>query len=164
MAGEFYIRWMIKRDIVSVLAIERASFEFCWTEAEFRTYLRQRNRGGLVVECDGLVIGFVVYELFADRIQVLNLAVTPEFRRRGVGRLLVEKVIEKMSPHRRNRLVLEVRERNLAAQLFCRDLGFRAVAVLQGHYDDTPEDAYVFEYRYQALDQCREGMIEEAAC
>ena len=45
--------------------------------------------------------------------------------------------------------MLEVRETNLAAQLFFRGQGFRAVSVLREFYDDTPEDAYLMQYRYR---------------
>lgn len=161
---QYHVRWMIKRDLVRVMAIERVSFEFQWSEEEFRNYLRTRNCIGLVVECDEQVVGYAVCELLSDRIHVLNFAVAPEWRRRGVGRQLVAKLKEKLSAHRRTRLVLEVRERNLDAQRFFRAMGFRAVAVLRGHYHDSPEDAYVFRYRVQASDECREGQIEEAAC
>ena len=49
-------------------------------------------------------------------------------------------------------MTLEVRETNLAAQLFFRTQGFRAVSVLRSYYDDTPEDAYVMSYRYRAAE------------
>ena len=48
--------------------------------------------------------------------------------------------------------MLEVRETNLAAQLFFRSLSFRAVNVLHDFYDDTTEDAYVMQYRHRAVD------------
>ena len=54
---------------------------------------------------------------------------------------------------KQNRIVVEVRETNLAVQLFFRDAGFRAVSVLRNHYEETPEDAYVMEYQYR----CAEG-------
>jgi len=53
--------------------------------------------------------------------------------------------------------VLEVRETNLAAQLFFKNQGFRAVTVLRDYYDDTPEDAYIMQFR------CRESAVESDA-
>ncbi|MCA9081140.1 MAG: ribosomal-protein-alanine N-acetyltransferase RimI, partial [Planctomycetaceae bacterium] len=50
----------------------------------------------------------------------------------------------------RNEILLEVRERNLDAQLFFRNQGFRAISVLRCHYDDTEEDAYILRYRMDA--------------
>jgi [ribosomal protein S18]-alanine N-acetyltransferase len=144
-----HIRWMIRRDMPAVLATEKTSFEFPWLEEDFIRCLRQRNCIGMVAEHDDQVVGFMIYELHKARIHVLNLAVTPEYRRRGVGSQMVAKLIAKLSPQRRNRVVLEVRETNLPAQLFFRENDFRAVSVLRGFYADTPEDAYVMQHRYR---------------
>ncbi len=145
-----HIRWMIRRDMPEVLGIEEQSFEFPWSETDFIRCLRQRNCIGMVAEHDERVAGFMIYELHRNRLHILNFAVAEAFRRRGVGRQMVEKLINKLSPQRRNRIVLEVRETNLAAQLFFRDIGFRAVAVLRDFYDDTTEDAYLMQYQYRS--------------
>ena len=145
-----HIRWMIRRDMPEVLAMEKASFEFPWLEEDFIRCLRQRNCIGMVAEHDDRVVGFMIYELHKARIRVLNLAVAPDYRRRGVGCQMVARLVAKLSPQRRNRVVLEVRETNLAAQLFFRENGFRAVSVLRGFYADTPEDAYVMQHRYRS--------------
>lgn len=63
---------------------------------------------------------------------------------------MAEKLIGKLSQQRRSRIVLEVRETNLAAQVFFKNLGFRAMSVLRDYYDDTTEDAYVMHYRLQS--------------
>ncbi len=118
-----HIRWMIRRDMPEVLAIERDSFEFPWSEEEFLTCLRQRNCIGMVAEHDERVVGFMVYELNKTRIHVLNFAVAADHRRQGVGRQMMSKLIAKLSSQRRTRVTLEVRERNLPAQLFFRAAG-----------------------------------------
>ena len=143
-----HIRWMIRRDMPSVLAIEESSFEFPWSEEEFIRCLRQRNCIGMVAERDDEVVGFMIYELHKNRLHLLNFAVDPELRRTEVGRSMIDKLVSKLSMDRRNRIVLEVRETNLDAQLFFRQLGFRAVSVLRDYYEDTTEDAYVMQYRY----------------
>jgi ribosomal-protein-alanine N-acetyltransferase len=145
-----HIRWMIRRDMPEVLAIEASSFEFPWVEEDFIRCLRQRNCIGMVAEHDDQVVGFMIYELNKNRIQVLNFAVARDFRRRGVGTQMVAKLIGKLSAQRRTRIAMEVRETNLAAQLFFRTAGFRAVSVLRNFYDDTPEDAYLMQYRFDA--------------
>ena len=112
--------------------------------------MRQRNCIGMVAEHEDRVVGFMIYELLKSRIHVLNFAVGPEYQRRGVGSQMVAKLIAKLSAQQRNRIVLEIRETNLAAQLFFRENGFRAVSILRGYYDDTPEDAYLMQFRYRA--------------
>lgn len=145
-----HIRWMIRRDMPEVLATEAESFEFPWSEEDFVRCLRQRNCIGMVADHDDRVVGFMIYELHKTRLHVLNFAVSAQHRRRGVGRQMMAKLTGKLSQQRRNRILLEVRETNLDAQLFFRAEGYRAVSVLRGYYEDTPEDAYVMQYRYGA--------------
>jgi ribosomal-protein-alanine N-acetyltransferase len=144
-----HIRWMIRRDMAEVLDIENRSFEFPWSEEDFIRCLRQRNCIGMVAEYDEQVVGFMIYELHKNRLHILNFAVHPDFRRRHVGTSMVRKLIGKLSQQRRNRILLEIRETNLDAQLFFRDLDFRAISVLRDFYDDTTEDAYLMQFRYQ---------------
>jgi len=120
-----HIRWMIRRDMPEVLAIEHASFEFPWCEEEFLRVLRQRNCIGMVAEYGERVVGFMIYELHKSRLHVLDFATHPEFRRMGVGRQMLGKLVGKLSSHRRTRIALHVRETNLAAQFFYRVQGFR---------------------------------------
>jgi ribosomal-protein-alanine N-acetyltransferase len=144
-----HIRWMIRRDMQEVLEIEKASFEFPWSEEDFIRCLRQRNCIGMVAEHDERVVGFMIYELHKNQLHVLNFAVDPSSRRSGVGQQMVKKLIGKLSQQRRNRILLEIRETNLMAQIFFRKLGFQAISVLRDYYDDTTEDAYVMQYRYR---------------
>lgn len=147
-----HIRWMIRRDMAEVLAIEKAGFEFPWSEDDFIRCLRQRNCIGMVADVDDQVAGFMIYELHKTRLHILNFAVDPRFRRRGIGREMVNKLVGKLSQQRRTRVLLEVRETNLAAQLFFRSQNFRAVSVLREYYEDSPEDAYLMQFRYRAVD------------
>lgn len=149
------IRWLIRRDMAEVLKIERASFENTWNEEDFLCCLRQRNCIGMVAECDHEIVGFMIYELHKSRLRILNFAVRPHARRQGVGRQMIGRLIDKLSQQRRKEIVLEVRERNLAAQLFFRSAGFRAVRVLRNHYDDTDEDAYLMRFRLAAVEDRR---------
>ena len=143
-----HIRWMIRRDMEEVLDIEQASFEFPWLKEDFLRCLRQRNCIGMVAEFDERVVGFMNYELQEEQLHVLKFAVHPDIRRRGVGQQMVEKLARKLPRRSRNRIVLEVRETNLAAQMFFRSLGFVATDVLRGHYDDTTKDAYSMTFRH----------------
>ncbi len=141
------IRWLIRRDMPEVLAIEQSSFASPWTEEDFLGYLRQRNCIGMVAEYNQQIVGFMIYELHKARLQVLNFACSTDHRRLGVGSQMVAKLVDKLSQQRRQEILLEVRESNLLAQLFFKQLEFRAVRVLRQHYDDTTEDAYVMRYR-----------------
>src|SRR6516164_2069695 len=142
-----HIRWMIRRDMPEVLQTEQLSFEYPWTEEDFLRGLRQRNCIGMVAEQGEKVVGFMIYELHKSKLHILNFAVQLACRRGGVGAQMVAKLVSKRSSHRRTRITLEVRETNLAAQLFVRSQGFKAVGVLRSFYEDSGEDAFQMQYR-----------------
>ena len=131
----------------AVMEIESGSFEFPWTEDEFIHCLRQRDCIGMVAEYAERVVGFMIYELQPSSIHVLSFAVHPDFRRKSVGSALIQKLVSKLAYQRRNRIQLEVRETNLSAQLFLKNLGFRATGVLRSFYEDSTEDAFLMQYR-----------------
>ncbi len=142
-----HIRWMIRRDMPEVLRMEQSSHEYPWCEEDFLRCLRQRNCIGMVAELGEKVVGFMIYELHKTKLHILNFAVHPDHRRMGVGCQMAEKLISKLSSHRRTKIVVEVRETNLDAQLFFRSAGFRASGVSREFYPDSGEDAYVMEFR-----------------
>ena len=146
-----HVRWMIRRDMAEVVAIEQEAFEFPWSEEEFTRCLRQRNCIGMVAEMADSVVAFMIYELHRSKLHVLNFAVVRSHRRLGIGSRMMDKLVGKLTPDRRGRIVLEVRETNLPAQLFFRSLGFRATSVLKDFYEDSTEDAYLMQYVAESL-------------
>lgn len=150
---KLHVRWMIRRDMPEVLDIESSVFEHAWTEEDFIKCLRQRNCIGMVAEDEdnGRVRGYFIYEMHTNRIHLLNFAVEKAVHRRGVGRRMMQKIQLKLSSQRRTRVLCEVRESNVDAQLFLKAMGFKAVSVLREFYDehDVSEDAYVMQYRHR---------------
>jgi ribosomal-protein-alanine N-acetyltransferase len=145
-----HVRWMIRRDMSEVITIEQEAFEFPWSEEDFTRCLRQRNCIGMVAELADSVVAFMIYELHRSRLHMLNFAVLRSHRRLGIGTQMMEKLVAKLTPDRRGRIALEVRETNLPAQIFFRSLGFRATSVLKDFYRDSTEDAYLMQYSLEA--------------
>lgn len=143
------VRLSIRRDIRAILEIERASFAKPWTEVRLVRNLRRRNCISMVAEYREDAIGHMIYALYKQSIQLLTFAVAPEFRRHGIGRQMIEKLIYKLSVTRRTRIEVKIRETNLEGQLFFRALGFRAEKVLRRHWPKFDEDAYRMVYRYR---------------
>lgn len=142
------VRWMLRADMKEVLDIENRSFDYPWSEADFINYLRQRNCMGMVADCGDKISGYMIYELHKTRLHLLNFAVDYDFRRCRVGSAMVQKLINKLHINTyRDRILLEVRETNLDAQLFFRSLGFVYRNTFRNYYSDTDEDAYLMEYR-----------------
>jgi ribosomal-protein-alanine N-acetyltransferase len=153
-----HVRWMIHRDLPEVLRIENALFcDQAWTEEEFVRVLRLRYCIGMVAETkpikngvrDGDIVSYMIYELHRTRLHLLNFAVDPGYQRRGVGRQMVAKLQAKLSNRRRQRIMAEVRETNVDAQLFFRAMKFRCITTLKGCYEErnVSDDAYLFQYR-----------------
>jgi len=142
------VDFMTKADMPMVLGIEN-QFEFPWSEDEFIKVLRQRNHIGMVAVIDGRVVGFLIYALHTKRIHLVNFAVHRDCFRQGIGKAMLSRLLRKLGTGEtdRNRVLLEVRETNIDAQLFFRAFGFRAISILENYYDCSNEDAYLMQYR-----------------
>jgi GNAT superfamily N-acetyltransferase len=112
-------------------------------EAELRLMLRQRNVIGMVAEIGGGVAGVVVYALEKQAIDIHLLAVDPCKQWQGVGRCLIDMLKRKVDDKRRS-LFATVSEYDVAAQMFSKALGFRAVETLRD-WDDQG-DGILFQY------------------
>jgi [ribosomal protein S18]-alanine N-acetyltransferase len=122
-------------DLDSIAQIQAASPEASqWDVPEYLKY------DLLVALCDARVAGFAVARrLVEGESELLNLAVDPAFRRRGIGRRLVAE----LTSGQRGALWLEVRESNTAARKFYKSLGFRETGGRPGYYSDNAEGAIV---------------------
>lgn len=161
--GKLHIRWMIRRDMADVLSTEVSSFEYAWTEEDFLRCLRQRNCIGMVAELNDRIVGFMIYELHKGKLHVLNFAVSPQHRRMGIGQMMVKKLIGKLTTHRRSKITLAIRERNLDAQLFFRTQDFKAVRVLRNYYEDSREDAFLMEFAVEESDEHMNAPVNRIA-
>jgi len=150
----YNIRWMIRRDMQEVLAIEEASFPNPWLESDFLQCMRRRQSIGMVVEYGQQVVGYIVYELHKRQIDVINIAVHPAWRRKGIASAMLQRIQVNMracvSVSTRHSVEVIVRETNLAAQLFFKRCGLRGVRVLRDWYEgrgfDCQEDAYLMRW------------------
>lgn len=149
---DVHIRWMIRRDMPEVLDIEDAT-NGGWSEEDFLRVLRQRNAIGMV--CEGLkehrekVLAFMIYELHKERLEVMTMRVHPEFQRRDVGTQMVEKLVSKLSSHRRFEIRTTIPETNLGAAMFLRAMRFLAVELRRGEFDGGDVDGYVMSYEIE---------------
>jgi len=139
--------WIVRHDMPAILEIERDSYAFPWSEAEFLDALLERGCIGVVARCRRQVVGFLLYQSRSRTIEIVNLAVAVELRRAGIGRQMIDFLKEKLSRDGRIELSACVSDDSLAAQLFLREQGFRAVAVLRDFYNEHEGDAYLMKYQ-----------------
>lgn len=96
----------------------------------------------LVAVCENRVVGFAIMRTVAPgESELLNLAVDVEWRRRGVGRALLQDALVQHPGD----VFLEVRESNAPARKFYQALGFQEVGVRSGYYSDPPERGIVMK-------------------
>lgn len=81
--------------------------------------------------------------IYLGEAHVTNIAVEPEFRRRGLARILMQSMMKLAAENKASCMSLEVRERNIAAQALYKSLGFKKEGVRKRYYSDTGEDAHI---------------------
>jgi ribosomal-protein-alanine N-acetyltransferase len=137
------LRLAATADLPGILAIERVSFATPWTEKMFADELTNEWSNVWVAEVGEprRVVAFSVFWVAYDEIHVLNVAVAPEDRRHGHGRLLLRSILAFGEHRRLSHVVLEVRPSNLHAQHLYQTLDFRPVGVRPRYYQDNGEDA-----------------------
>ncbi len=150
-----HIRWLIRRDLESVLEIERASFDDPWNPSDFFAVLKCRTTIGIVAESREAVVGYAIYDTLPSRIELINMGVARELRRTGIGRKIIWRLTDRLHG-RRNLIRARVSEFNLGAQLFFRQCAFRAVNIERCPYGVPDHDAYVFELLIAGLDEPEE--------
>ena len=132
------IRWMIQRDMPEILAMEPE-----WSEEKFFQHLRHRNCIGMVVEQGDKIVGYMVHELQAHSLEILNIQVHPEHRRSNIGTSMITKLRSKLHEKHRTKIIVRVPDTHLQAHLFFKAMGFRALKVIWSDSGDT----YYMEYK-----------------
>jgi [ribosomal protein S18]-alanine N-acetyltransferase len=145
-AAEVLIRPMVETDVADVVAIERASYQFPWSEGIFRDCLRV-GYVCRVVTVGKEVIGYGVMSVGAGEAHILNLCISEAFRCRGVGRRLLGYLIDRGAAAGMSEAFLEVRPSNTAAIRLYLSLGFEQVGMRRGYYQAVGgrEDAAVLK-------------------
>jgi ribosomal protein S18 acetylase RimI-like enzyme len=134
------IRWLMRRDLAYVLRIE---FEACadpWGQDDILTLLCEKNVIGSVAVLDETPVGYCIYAWDKRAWTIHRLAVHPDFQRRGIGKLLVGRLVEKLDQRfckTRDCIEHVIADWNLSGQLFLQKCGFRGIAVLRGGPRDT---------------------------
>jgi ribosomal-protein-alanine N-acetyltransferase len=142
--GEATVRQATRADLLSVFRIEKRSFDQPWPYAAFERFLG--DPGFVVAERDGDVIGYAVADSVANHGAPLghlkDLAVDPEHRGEGIGRLLLSQTLTRLFIEGVSRVKLEVRRGNRPARSLYEEFGFELHHVSPNYYDDG-EDALV---------------------
>jgi ribosomal-protein-alanine N-acetyltransferase len=143
MDAPYRIRSAVPADAEAFAAIERRCFSDPWSETSFREALSSPWTFGIAAQSSRGVTGYLIAREVAGTGEVLNLAVAPEFRRRGVGGALLRAGLTALRHRRVGEVFLEVRESNRSAQSLYAGHGFRPVGQRAAYYRNPKEDALV---------------------
>jgi ribosomal-protein-alanine N-acetyltransferase len=124
------IRWLIRRDMDDVMQIDDVGYVEPWSESKFISTLRKKTVIG-VVATNGFnrTIGFCLYELQKTQIEILRMAVSPQWRRKGVASAMIDRLKDKVANQKRCGVACEVDGHSIFSQLCFRDNGFTGHAI-----------------------------------
>lgn len=142
-----FIRWMLRRDMPAVLAIEQQCFPFPWDRIRFLMELKTRWKFGLVAENAERILGYAVYAYLPDGIEIRNLAVHPKYHAQGVGAAIMAKLKSKLADQSRRQLLATIWERNADALRWFAQQGFVASGLEHAPYVDNDDDGINMIFR-----------------
>lgn len=146
MEAEVSIRAATADDIAAVLRVQHASpGAACWQRNDYEHLAGNQGHVFLVAQASNIV-GFLAARLAADELEILNLAVEPQHRRRGVGARLLQAALAEARQHGARNVWLEVRASNQRARAFYRRVGLRETYRRPRFYQNPEEDAVVCQH------------------
>ena len=136
-------RSMVPDDLDEVMAIESASFRHPWSSRFFLEELQAPCARSILVQVGDKIVGYALFWLLPDEVDIHNIAVHAEFRRRGLGQALLRQVVDQARSRDSSRVTLEVRVSNIPAQKLYESVGFLTKGLRKGYYSDDGEDALI---------------------
>ena len=133
-----------------VSEIENRSFSVPWSKTSFEDSLKNPLIDFYVAvteseEGETSVAGYILTLTVSPECEILNIAVSPKFRRQGIAEKLISYVTQRAAEQGCDKLMLEVRESNLAARALYEKLGFYSVGRRKGYYSNPVEDAILMD-------------------
>ena len=132
---------MTEKHAPSLAELDKICFSVPWSENSFREEAENSLAKYFVAEEDGKLIGYIGVWCVQDEGQITNIAVLPEYRRRGVASKLLEHLASECEGL--SRLVLEVRESNIGALALYEKYGFKKVGMRKNFYHSPTENAII---------------------
>ncbi len=148
MNDKIIIRNYVPKDIHRIAEIERLCFSQPWSENALLQFCENPFGRILTVEKDGVVAGYITYCEIFEEIQIANVAVAPDFRRMGMGEMLILNLIKDGELKNAEIITLEVRQSNHPAQFLYEKCGFKVEGKRKNFYSNPKEDAVLMNYTY----------------
>ena len=137
------VRRLQLRDLGSIETIERRAYPTPWSRSMFASELAKPSSICLGAFDNGRLVAYLIVSRYVDAWHVMNVAVDPDQRRRGIAETLLNTLFETTAGDGRRGYTLEVRVSNAGAIKLYEELGFRPRGVRRGYYTDNREDALI---------------------
>jgi [ribosomal protein S18]-alanine N-acetyltransferase len=147
MKQQIRIRKTKAKDIPAIVAIENQQFPHPWKENQFTSEL-DHNIAFFYAAEDTVslqIIGYIIFWVIEDMIELHNIAVSGEHKKKGIGKQLLLFMLEKATEKKVSEIFLEVRQSNSEAISFYEAFKFKKIAVRKQYYDNPCEDAAIFK-------------------
>lgn len=132
-----------------LIALEKLCFAYHWTPEQFRLGLRDGAYTVLGIFDNGDLAAYIAFSLIEDEMEILNLAVHPDFRRQGMGAALLERAFGICREKGIAKSFLDVKESNQSALNLYIKFGYTQIGVRKKYYPDTRENALLFRYDFR---------------
>jgi [ribosomal protein S18]-alanine N-acetyltransferase len=146
----FHLRDMRLDDLDQVVELDRRSFPLPWSLSSYRyEIMHSKISRCWVVEANQthspIIAAVMVFYHIVDEVHIATIAVDEHFRRSGIASSLIDELLGYSRLHKAQRVFLEVRQSNLAAQALYLKHGFVFNGIRKGYYSDNHEDALLME-------------------
>jgi ribosomal-protein-alanine N-acetyltransferase len=137
------IRTLALGDLDAIEAIEKRAYRTPWSRSMFASELAKPTSICLGAFEGERLMGYTINSRYVDAWHVMNVAVDPEYQRRGIASQLLERLFELTAGDERRGYTLEVRASNQDAIRLYEKLGFEPRGIRRGYYTDNREDALI---------------------
>ena len=135
--------------VKAVAELEKICFSDPWSENSVASELKNKLALWLVAEEEGRVAGYIGSQTCTDESDVMNVAVHPDFRRRGIAETLVNALVDELKAIESRCLTLEVRASNVPAISLYEKLGFAQIGRRKNYYRNPREDALIMRKEWE---------------
>ena len=140
---------MNESHVKAVAELENICFSDPWRENSVASELNNKLALWLVAEEEGRVAGYIGSQTCGDETDMMNVAVHPDFRRRGIAQALVNALVEELKAIESRLLTLEVRASNIPAIALYEKMGFGEVGRRKNYYRNPREDALIMRKEWE---------------
>ncbi|MGL1862370.1 MAG: ribosomal protein S18-alanine N-acetyltransferase [Pseudodesulfovibrio sp.] len=131
-----------------LIELEKLCFAYSWTRDQFLMGLERGVFTILGVRNNGILVGYIAFSLIEDEMEILNLAVHPDFRKRHIGTKLLDRGFKICRKKGIAKSFLDVKESNVAAIDMYEKFGYTQIGIRKKYYPDTKENALLYRYDF----------------